>query len=82
MPDPSGSPKPAQAAEGAVRLIRALGIGAIVIGGLYLAATATTTSTIGATRSAKLEWQNRQGQIDQAIQQDAADRADQRQVSP
>jgi hypothetical protein len=72
MPDPSGPPQPVEATEGGLNWVTGLGIGVIVLGGLFWAANASTTRTAGATRSARLEWQSRQAQIEQAIQQDAA----------
>lgn len=73
VPDPSGPPTPVEAADPVLNTISALGVGAVAVAGLCLAAMATTRPTMGATRSAKLEWERRQAQVEQAIQaQDAA----------
>jgi hypothetical protein len=72
MPDPSGPPLPMPKKSFGAQLLTGLGTGTVVVGGLFLAAVATTGSTCGATRSTKLDWETRQAEIAQAVQQDAA----------
>ncbi len=57
MPDPSGSPQAVEANDPVLRAIATLGIGAVVLGGLTLWALSGTGATAGATRSARLQWE-------------------------
>jgi hypothetical protein len=57
-----------------VEALGGISLGSIVLGGVTLAviAGATPTRTMGATRSAHLEWQRRRVQIEAALQEEEA----------
>jgi hypothetical protein len=74
MPDPSGPPQAAGRNEAVMSTLGGVGIALVAIGGLLVPMFATTTPTMGATRSAKLQWQERQQEIRQAIEKDHAGR--------
>ena len=65
--DPSGPPQPVAGKDPLKQLITGVGIGVVVLGGLLLPATCSVTQTCGANRSAKVQWEQRQQQIDQAL---------------
>jgi hypothetical protein len=64
--DPSSQPRPVEAKDPILRIMTGAGIGLVVLGGLILPATCSVGTTCGATRSAKVRWEHRQQQIDQA----------------
>ena len=64
--DPSGPPQSVAQKDPVRQLLTGVGIGVVVLGGLLLPATCSTHDTGGANRSAKLRWEERQKQIDQA----------------
>jgi hypothetical protein len=74
MPDPSGSPQAAGRNEAVMSALGGVGIALVAIGGLMVPMFATMTHTCGATRSAKVQWQQRQQEIRQAIEKDHAER--------
>ena len=73
MPDPSGPPQAAGRNEAAMSVLGGAGIALVAIGGLMVPMFATTTHTMGSTRSAKLQWENRQQEIRQAIEKNHAE---------
>lgn len=80
LPDPSGPPQPTVHAPSlgekvGVAALRFVGAGAVV---LTLVAI-NNPPLLGSTRSAKLEWQRRQGLIEEAV---AANAAEQSEPSP
>jgi hypothetical protein len=66
MGEPSGPPQAVEARDPVLKAIAGLGIAAVVAGGLLIPAMCTTGSTRGATRSAKVKWEQRQQEIEQA----------------
>ncbi len=68
MPDPSGPPQAIEANDPVLRTIATTGIVVVAAGGLMLAMSGGTTATCGATRSAKLRWEQRQEQVKEAAQ--------------
>jgi hypothetical protein len=68
MLDPSGAPQPVKPDDPVLRGIAQLGVIAVAVGGLMLPLFAEVGPTCGATRSAKLQWEQRQQEIDAAIQ--------------
>jgi hypothetical protein len=72
MPDPSGPPQPVEQGDPVLSLITAVGVGLVALGGLMLPAFVSTGHTAGATRSAKLHWESRGRQIEQAFQEEQA----------
>ena len=68
--DPGGAPRPVAPSDPMLKLIAALGVGTVALGGLLVPAFLTTGQTCGATRSAKIEWERRQLQIEQVIRED------------
>jgi hypothetical protein len=74
MPDPSGPPQAAGHNEAVMSALGGLGVALVAIGGLMVPIFASTGGTMGATRSAKLQWEQRQQEIRQAIEQDHANR--------
>jgi hypothetical protein len=67
-PEPIGDPKPMSAKQWRSILKRAGGIVAVCTGGLVaFACFITPTRLQGATRSARLKWQQRDAEIQQAI---------------
>jgi hypothetical protein len=83
MPDPSGPPVPVRADEvesvdsthagdPVLRAIAALGVCAVALGGLMFPTFTSVGHTCGATRSAKLQWQARDSQIEEALRKDSA----------
>ncbi len=79
-PDPAPEPPlPPEPAKGGLTPFGALGILAAVAGGLFVLVQATSTRTLGATRSYRLKCEERQQQIEAVVQEDsvAAPRAGQ-----
>lgn len=68
MPDPRGSPQPVDAADPVLNVIAAVGVGLVALGGLLLPIFVSTTQTCGATRSARIEWEYREQEIERAAQ--------------
>lgn len=66
MGDPSGSPEAVEAKDPVLGLISGIGITLVVAGGLLIPMIGTTGHTCGATRSAKVQWEQRQHEVDQA----------------
>jgi hypothetical protein len=64
--DPSGPPEPVAVSDPVQGAISFAGVVAVALGGLLMAMFATTGSTRGATRSVKIQWEERQQQIDEA----------------
>jgi hypothetical protein len=67
MGDPAGPPQTVEAKDPVLGAIAGIGITLVVAGGLLLPALATSRATCGATRSAKVRWEERQQQVDKAI---------------
>lgn len=64
--DPKGEPQAVEAKDPVLGAIAAVGITLVVGGGLLLPLVASTSRTCGATRSAKVKWEQRQHEIEQA----------------
>ena len=79
-PDPVAEPPlPPKPAKGGLTPLGVLGILGAVAGGLFVLVQATSTRTLGATRSYRLKCEERQQQIEAVVQEDsvAAPRAGQ-----
>lgn len=63
--DPAGPPKPVEKNDD-IGLLTAVGVTATVFGTLFAMCGLTARPTCGATRSARLQWHERQTQIDEA----------------
>jgi hypothetical protein len=74
MPDPSGPPQAARGNEAVMSALDGVGIALVAVGGLMVPLFTATTHTAGATRSAKLQWEQRQQEIRQVIEKDQAER--------
>lgn len=73
VPDPMGPPMPiCQDKPGCSLTTTVLSLLAVGIGGVLLLLPAITTPTRGATRSTRLQWEERQAEIDRAIAQQQA----------
>ncbi len=68
MPDPLGPPQAVEANDPVLRTIATTGIVLVAAGGLLLATSGGTTHTCGATRSAKLRWEQRKAEVKEAAQ--------------
>jgi hypothetical protein len=66
MGDPSGPPQAVEARDPVLGAIATIGIGLVVAGGLLVPMFSNVGACHGATRSAKMQWQERQQQIHQA----------------
>jgi hypothetical protein len=55
-----------------LNFMTAVGVGAVAVGGVMFAVSATTTTCHGATRSAKLQWEQRERLVEQAYWEDLA----------
>lgn len=67
-PNPIGEPEPVQPRPGRKILKRLAVAAGVTVGGvLACAVLVTPTRTCGATRSAKLQWQQRQAEIEQTL---------------
>jgi hypothetical protein len=64
MDDPAGPPQPVKAKGAMMPIIGIIGVG--IVGGLLIPAMLTPRQTCGATRSAKVKWEQRQHDIDRA----------------
>jgi len=68
VPDPNGPPVPVQ--SGPVMSLTTTVMSIAVAGGVVLMLiSASTSSTMGATKSSQLEWQQRQAEIEQAAEE-------------
>jgi hypothetical protein len=74
-PDPNGAPQPVKKGDPVLSLIATLGVIAVAVGGTLGVSFMTTTHTAGATRSAKLQWEERQRLIEEAQQQELAEQS-------
>jgi len=72
MPDSTGPPRPVPKGDPVLNLITTVGVSTVAIGGVMFAMSALTSPCRGATRSAKLQWEQRQLQVEQAYQQELA----------
>jgi hypothetical protein len=63
--DPAGPPKPVKKDDD-IGLLTALGVTVTVFGTLFTVCGLTARPTCGATRSARLQWEERAAQIEQA----------------
>ncbi len=72
MPDPAGPPKPVEKEDDVLRALAVVGVVLVAGGGLLLPLTASTGATSGATRSAKIQWEQREAEVRQAMAQDDA----------
>jgi hypothetical protein len=67
--DPNGPPRPAQGPNWVGGVITT--VGCLAVGGvLFSMCGLTPARTMGSTRSSKLKWEERDRQIDEAIQKD------------
>jgi hypothetical protein len=73
MPDPSGPPQAVGRNDAVMAGLGLAGIALVAVGGLVVALSTATAHTAGATRSAKLQWEQRQQEIQQAIEADRAE---------
>ena len=80
MPDPAAPPLPVTAEDPALRAIGVAGVVLVTVGGLLLPLSVATSSTAGATRSAKIKWEERHTELRQAMadEQAAPSRTDQK----
>jgi hypothetical protein len=69
MPDPAGPPQPERTGHPVLATIGMLGLGTVAVGLIFPLLTGTT-ATAGATRSARIRWESRVREIDEAIKQD------------
>jgi len=69
MPDPAAPPQPVADDDPVLNTITAIGVGLIVIGGFLIPEVLSTGHTTGATRSAKIQWEDRQRQLEQAYRE-------------
>jgi hypothetical protein len=72
MPDPAAPPRPVEAEDPALRAIGVAGVVLVTVGGLLLPLSLATSSTQGATRSAKLNWEERQSEVRQVLADEQA----------
>jgi len=72
-PDPSGPPQPVTKGDPMLGLLTAGGVTLVAAGGLFAPVFLGGGHTAGATRSAKIEWENRQQQVEQALLEEQAD---------
>jgi hypothetical protein len=72
MPDPAAAPRPLKIEDPALRAIGIAGVALVTVGGLLLPFSMATTSTAGATRSAKIKWEERQAELRQAAAKEEA----------
>ncbi len=63
MPDPHGPPTPVAEDDDVLRGLSVLGVVLVAGGGLLLPMIASTGSTMGATRSTKIQWEQREAEI-------------------
>jgi hypothetical protein len=64
--DPSGPPQAVEAKDPVLRAIAGIGITLVVAGGLLVPLASSVSPCMGATRSAKVQWEQRQQQVEQA----------------
>jgi len=69
MPNPAGPPQPVEEDDPVMNTITAIGMSLVVIGGLSIPVLLSTSHTMGATRSAKIQWEDRQHQLEQACRE-------------
>jgi hypothetical protein len=72
LPDPSGPPQPVDPTESALAGLTGLGIVLVACGSIFVLTGLSAGPTCGATRSSKLEWENRTAQIEQALVREEA----------
>ena len=65
-------PRPVEAEDPALRAIGVAGVVLVTVGGSLLPLSLATSSTRGATRSAKLKWEARESEIRQALADERA----------
>ena len=70
MPDPAGPPKPIEKDDNVLRGLSVLGVVLVAGGGLLLPLMASTGATAGATRSTKIQWEQRRAEIRRAAAED------------
>jgi hypothetical protein len=67
MPDPAGPPQPERTGHPVLTAIGVLGLGTVGVG-LLLPMLVNTGVTMGATRSARIQWESRAQEIEEALQ--------------
>ncbi len=72
MPDPAGPPQPVKKEDAVLRALSVAGVVVVAAGGLLLAMAPTIGATQGATRSTKIQWEQRQAEIRRAMSEDQA----------
>jgi hypothetical protein len=72
MPDPAGPPRPVGKVEDPLRGLSVAGVVLVAAGGLLLPMMASTGATQGATRSAKIHWEQREAEVRRAMTEDQA----------
>ena len=70
MPDPAGPPQAVEKDDDVLRGLSVLGVVLVAGGGLLLPLLASTGATAGATRSTKIQWEQRQAEIQRVISED------------
>ena len=66
MGDPAGSPQAVEAKDPVLGAIATIGIVLVVAGGILVPLVGSSGACRGATRSAKVKWEQRQQQIEKA----------------
>lgn len=64
---PLGAPQPVEDATSWLALFGAIGTSIVALGGTLILISTATTRTRGASRSARLEWEKRQAEIQRTI---------------
>ena len=67
MPDPAGPPEPVEADDGVLRGLSVAGVVLVAAGGLLLPMVASTNTTMGAMRSTKIQWEQREAEVRRAL---------------
>lgn len=78
MPDPTGPPQPERKGHPVLTTVCVLGLGTVAVG-LLLPALVNMQSTAGATRSARIQWESRTREIEEALQ---AEQGSQNEAAP
>ena len=72
LPDPSGPPQPVAGVDPALATLTGFGMVLVACGSILVLMELSTGPTCGATRSSKLQWEDRTAQIEQASAREEA----------